>query len=292
MQDRQRASPRRRGGSLQSTGRGPVLKLLAVTNVKGGVGKTTTAVNLAYLAAREGATTLLWDLDPQGASTYLLRGRPRISGGVRELLRTGDVRSSIRGTDYPRLDLLPADFSLRELDVLLDYEPGRSGFARLIGQLRESYDLVFVDCAAGLSLVAESVYRVADALLIPTIPTVLSLRTLARLLRHVKEFEPRPRALPFFALVDQRKALHRRVCAYAEAHDLGFLRPTIPYASVVEQMSTRRLPLPAFAPICPAAGAHVELWREACARLELPTPDPGPSRRGLRTLLGRVGGQD
>ena len=62
------------------------MKVLASYNIKGGVGKTSTAVNLAYLAAREGRRTLLWDLDPQGAATYLFRVRPRVKGGGRGLV--------------------------------------------------------------------------------------------------------------------------------------------------------------------------------------------------------------
>jgi chromosome partitioning protein len=58
-------------------------RVLATYNIKGGVGKTSAAVNLAYLAARDGARTLLWDLDPQGASTYLFRVKPKVKGGGR-----------------------------------------------------------------------------------------------------------------------------------------------------------------------------------------------------------------
>ena len=61
-------------------------RVLATYNIKGGVGKTSAAVNLAVLAAREGARTLLWDLDPQGASTYLFRVKPKIKGGGRKLV--------------------------------------------------------------------------------------------------------------------------------------------------------------------------------------------------------------
>jgi chromosome partitioning protein len=64
-----------------------VTTVLATYNIKGGVGKTSAAVNLAYLASRAGAPTLLWDLDPQGASTYLFRVRPKVRGGGRNLVR-------------------------------------------------------------------------------------------------------------------------------------------------------------------------------------------------------------
>ena len=63
-------------------------RVLATYNIKGGVGKTSAAVNLAYLAAQAGHPTLLWDLDPQAASTYLFRVRPKVKGGGRGLLRS------------------------------------------------------------------------------------------------------------------------------------------------------------------------------------------------------------
>ena len=95
------------------------MSVLALTHLKGGVGKTTTAVNLAFLAAREGPT-LLWDLDPQGASSFLLRARPSTPSGAARLLRDEDaLAAAIVGTDHAGLELLPADFSNRKLDTLL-----------------------------------------------------------------------------------------------------------------------------------------------------------------------------
>ena len=95
--------------------------ILATYNIKGGVGKTSAAINLSYLAARDGARTLLWDLDPQGGSTYLLRVKPKVKGGARKLVRgRSDLAALIKGTDYDNLDLLPADFSYRHLDLALD----------------------------------------------------------------------------------------------------------------------------------------------------------------------------
>ena len=95
--------------------------VLATYNIKGGVGKTSAAVNLSYLAAREGRRTLLWDLDPQGASTFLFRIKPKVRGGGRKLVRLKtDVDSLIRATDHESLDLLPADFSYRHMDLALN----------------------------------------------------------------------------------------------------------------------------------------------------------------------------
>jgi cellulose biosynthesis protein BcsQ len=97
------------------------MRVVATYNIKGGVGKTSAAVNLGYLAARDGMRTLIWDLDPQGSATYLFRVKPKVKGGGKALVagrRTLD--EAIKETDFDRLDLMPADFSYRNLDLDLD----------------------------------------------------------------------------------------------------------------------------------------------------------------------------
>ena len=96
------------------------MKIYATYNIKGGVGKTTAAVNLAYLSAAEGLRTLLWDLDPQGAASFLFRIKPRVKGGGKALISGAKtLDAAIKGTDFDNLDLLPADFTYRNMDLLL-----------------------------------------------------------------------------------------------------------------------------------------------------------------------------
>jgi hypothetical protein len=126
------------------------MKTYATYNIKGGVGKTSTAVNLAYLAAREGRRTLLWDLDPQGAATFLFRVRPRVKGGGRALVRgRRPLEDAVKGSDFDNLDLLPADFSYRNMDLELDNakRPTRL-LRRLLTTVSDDYDVVFLDCPA------------------------------------------------------------------------------------------------------------------------------------------------
>jgi cellulose biosynthesis protein BcsQ len=263
------------------------LKTLALYNIKGGVGKTTTAVNLAWIAAREGRRTLLWDLDPQGAATFTFRVKPKVKGGGKELLDDQDaLAAAIKGTDFRGLDLVPADFSYRNLDRVLDRGGDPLGRLRAaLEPLQSEYDCIFLDCPASISLLSENVFTAADALLVPTIPTVLSLRTLARLMKHLKERKDRrPLVLPFFSMVDRRKRLHREVCDYAEAEGLGFLRREIPYASVIEQMGVRRNPLGAYALASAPSKSCLELWREIGERLEA-EGRRGPSGKAMRSLL-------
>jgi cellulose biosynthesis protein BcsQ len=256
------------------------VKTIAVYNIKGGVGKTASAVNLAFLATMQGRRTLVWDLDPQGAATFYFRVRPKIEGGSRALLKKkarSRLPKQIRGTDLEGLDLLPADFSFRKLDLTLDEaKRPEKPFERVLGVLATEYDLLFLDCAPSISVASEAVFEVADVLLVPTIPTPLSLRTLEQLNDHLAKGGPKNlRVLPFLSMVDRRKQIHRRVppqllalCEEMERVETP-LRTPIPYSSYVEQMGIHRAPLFSFAHRSPPAKAYATLWREICQRLEI-----------------------
>jgi cellulose biosynthesis protein BcsQ len=243
-----------------------VTRVLATYNIKGGVGKTSAAVNLAYLAARGGAATLLWDLDPQGASTYLFRVRPKVRGGVRKLMRRrSDVEQLIKGTDYERLDLLPADFSYRHMDLALD-AAGHSTdrLARVLGPLRDEYDYIFLDCPPSISLVSENVFEAADALLVPIIPATLSSRTYEQLEALV---DGGPQVLAFFSMVEVRKSLHREVMGRLRATHATMLGAAIPSADEVERMGVERAVVAEIAPGSRAAMAYEALWWDVKRRL-------------------------
>jgi chromosome partitioning protein len=251
------------------------MKILAAYNIKGGVGKTATAVNLGYLAARDGYRLLLWDLDPQGAASFLFRIKPRVKGGGKALIRgQRSIDDAIKGTDFAGLDLLPADFTYRNLDLVLDAakQPAKR-LASLLAPLRGEYDVIMLDCPPSISLLSESVLHAADLLLVPLIPTTLSVRTLEQLTEFVAGFNGhRPDILAFFSMLDRRKRLHTQIL-----QDLPTQRPDIATSaisalSLVEQMSVRRAPVTAFAPRTAAARQYRELWREARERAGLPDP--------------------
>jgi cellulose biosynthesis protein BcsQ len=242
-------------------------RVLATYNIKGGVGKTSAAVNLSYLAARDGHRTLLWDLDPQGASTYLFRIKPKIRGGARKLVKLkSGVEGLIKGTDFERLDLLPADFSYRHMDLALEAvkHPTRR-LARVLEPLADDYDYVFLDCPPSISLVSESVFEAADALLVPIIPATLSARTFEQLDGIVAGG---PQVLAFFSMVEVRKSLHRAVMARVRAaHSFQMLGAAIPSADEVERMGEERTAVAAFAPGSRAALAYEALWWDVRRRL-------------------------
>lgn len=246
------------------------MKVIATYNIKGGVGKTATAVNLAWLAASEGAPTLVWDLDPQGAASFYFRIRPVIKGGGKRLVRgKRDLDDFIRGTDYELLDLLPADFSYRNMDLYLKQakHPVRQ-LRKLLEPFRSEYYYVFLDCPPGISLISENIFEAAGAVLVPTIPTTLSLRTYKQISRFFRKHAiDMARVLPFFSMVDRRKQLHRSIVDSPPDYLENLLQTAIPYDSNVERMGTRRTPLAEFAASSQAGRCYEALWEEIKSRL-------------------------
>jgi cellulose biosynthesis protein BcsQ len=241
------------------------MRILATYNIKGGVGKTSAAVNLAHLAAQQGQRVLLWDLDPQGAATYIFRIRPRVKGGGKALVRGNrELDDAIKGTDFDGLDLVPADFTYRHMDVQLDgtKRPTRR-IRQLLRPLEDEYDVVFLDCPPSMSLVSENVLHATDRLLVPLIPATLSLRTLDQLLGFVDGFDGRrPDINAFFSMVDRRKKLHRDMVTELPTKRPEFLHTSIPALSIIEQMAVKRAPVTDYAPRSAAAEHYQKLWAE------------------------------
>lgn len=248
------------------------MKILALYSIKGGVGKTSSAVNLAFNAAQDGYRTLVWDLDPQGASSYYFRIKPKIKGGGKDLMSgKRELDGLIKGTDFDKLDLIPADFSFRNLDLLLDdkKKPTRQLKKRL-DTLANEYDFIFLDCPPSISLLSEAVFEAADLLLSPIIPTTLSLRTLAQLKAFIEGHDLKNTSLvPFFSMVDRRKNMHKDIMREALADYPGLLKTAIPYASEIERMGLERMPLAAYGGRSRSAEAYHELWHEILARTAL-----------------------
>jgi cellulose biosynthesis protein BcsQ len=253
------------------------MKIIAVTNIKGGVGKTTTAVNLAYLCAASGRPTLLWDLDPQGGATYTLNGEPLERASPKKLLDgRRQLPELVVSTGYPNLDILPADFSYRNFDVHLSARKHPTErLLKMSHVLRDAYSVLFLDCAPGISLLSENVLRAADAIIVPVLPTPLSVRMLAQLRDFIiGEGWLDLRILPFFSMVDRRRSLHHDIMESTRQQFPAMLATEVPYRSDIERMSLRRAPIPAFAPGSAAAQIYAALWTEVSTRMTDPSAPP------------------
>ena len=265
------------------------MKIIAVTNIKGGVGKTTTAVNLAFLCAAGGHSTLLWDLDPQGAASYMLRCEPNEHASAKKLVAgKRELPELLAPSGYAKLDVLPADFSYRNFDVhLSERKRPTERLLKMSRSLRDVYAALFLDCPPGISLLSENVLRAADAVVVPLLPTPLSVRMLTQLRDFVEANGWTDlRLLPFFSMVDRRKSLHQEVIASTRENFPQLLSTEVPYASDIERMSLRRAPLPAYSPRSPAGQIYCALWSEIQTRIgQFP---PAASRGPLPGVLTTI----
>jgi chromosome partitioning protein len=243
---------------------------LALYNSKGGVGKTSACVNLSFLSSLEGKKTLLWDLDPQSSSTYYCRGKPKLKGGIKKLARGRKrIDSYMKDTPYENLRLLPADFSARKLDIIFyGAKKPKKQLKTLIDKVVPGYDILFLDVPPGFSLLSENILRAVDHILLPMIPTTLSVRTFLQIMKYLEDRDlGTNKVLPFFSLVDLRKKMHREtVQAYTEEEN-NFLKAYIPYSSDVEKMGVHCAPLFIYSHQSKAAEAYRSLWNEIKERI-------------------------
>jgi len=244
------------------------MKIIAVYSSKGGVGKTATAVNLAYAATRSGHRVLLCDMDSQGAASYYYRIKPKKKFNRSRLLR-GDFLQFIRGTDFDGLDLLPAHFSFRNLDLALQkgYEDeNRKILAQLLDPLNEEYDYIFLDCPPNLTLLSENIITAADCVITPVVPTTLSVLALDQLLKLFKKVACEKRKiLAFFSMVEKRKSMHVGVMEKYGRFPI-FMKNYIPYRAEIEKMGLYRKPVGTESRETVASKAYDLLWHEIQAR--------------------------
>ena len=236
---------------------------LAIYSNKGGVGKTAAAVNLSYLAAQTGARTLLCDLDPQSSATYYFRVKPKLRFGVKGFIKGGkQVYKSVKGTDYENLDLLPADFSLRNLDVTFSIlKRSKKRLSKILNPFRAEYDLIILDCPVTISILADNVLNATDYTLVPLIPTTLSVRTYRQMLAFCQKNKYAVnRIYSFFSMVDRHKKMHKELMLSVSKNFKGVLKSFIPYLAQVEKMGIYRAPVAVFAPGSLASKSYQNLW--------------------------------
>ena len=241
------------------------MKIIACYSNKGGVGKTATSVNLAYASAMAGRRTLLCDLDPQGASGFYFRVKP--SKKLQKKAFFKDVTrfvDAIRASDFENLDLLPANLSYRDFDIFLSrMKNSRSRLKKALREVESDYDVIILDCPPNISLLSENVFKSADKIVVPVIPTTLSVRTFEQLYLFFKDNKyQRNKLLPFFSMVQKSKNLHKETMATLRKKYKSLLENYIPFSTEIERMGVHRAPVLTYAGRNSAVRAYEKIWKD------------------------------
>ncbi len=242
------------------------MKIIACYSNKGGVGKTATSVNLAYAYAQAGQQVLLCDLDPQGASGFYFRVKP--SKKLTDARFFEDVErftKAIRASDFEGLDVLPANLTFRDFDVFLSrMRNKRSRLKKALVAAGSDYDVIILDCPPNFSTLSENIFRAADEIVVPVIPTTLSERTFDQLVSFFNEHKLRKKKLrAFFSMVQKRKILHQETIEKMRGlYRKRFLQTSIPFTADIEKMGQHRAPVSTYAARSAAGAAYQALYDE------------------------------
>lgn len=237
---------------------------VALYNLKGGVGKTASCVNFAFLAAQDGYRTLLWDIDPQGSASFYYQSKMKHKGGIKSLIeKDADLEEAILESNYENLDIIPADLSAKSFDVIsVEMKSTKKRLKSVLQPLHKVYDFVFIDCPPGFSVLSENIFHASDIVLMPIIPTTLSVRTYDMVKDYFKEKDlDLSKMMCFFTMVDLRKNMHNEIMETLYK-DKRFFQNYIPYLSDVEKMGVYKAPVEGFAPSGYAAQCYRDLWTE------------------------------
>ncbi len=252
--------------------------ILSVSNQKGGVGKTTTTVNLAAALAHAGQRVLLVDMDPQGnASSGLGYPRSDVTMGVYDvLMEYRDAASALLPTSHDLLHLMPASRDLVGAEVELVDEPHRERKLRkVLNGIRERYDWVLIDCPPSLGLLTLNALVASDSVLIPLQAEYYAMEGLGELLRTIKgvrrAFNPDLRREGILiTMTDSRNRLCRDVEAQArQVFGEGVFQTTIPRNVRLGEAPSHGKSIIEYAPGSKGAQAYFDLSDELLQRSAL-----------------------
>lgn len=260
-------------------------KVIAVYSVKGGVGKTSLAVNLAAISSLcAGHRTLLWDLDAQGSASFLCGANPQHGTAQSVFSRETAPQKLVSPSAWSQLDVIGADTSLRAVEHVL-FDAGKpKRLRRILEDLAPSYDRIILDCPPGLTELSDQVFKAADIVLMPLVPTALGLRAMAQIITYLEEWGSKaPILVPIISMVDRRKSLHRTFLA--EHPDWL----SVPQSSIIEKMTIKQAPVEVFASRSPPAALLRAIWHEVDQRLQTIDKSEGKNARRGRPRIPRAG---
>ena len=165
-------------------------------------------------------------------------------------------------TDFPSLDILPANFTFRKLDLLLS-DNHKNMFTKILNRFAKDYHYFFIDCPANIGKTMEEIIPHCHLVVLPLIPTPLSMISFDKMKDFFsKRAVPEKKLCPFFSMVDKRKKMHKNLVENMIPNNDLFLKNFIPYSSAVEKMGTYRAPLTHQHPNSSLTQTYLKLWDE------------------------------
>ncbi len=250
--------------------------VVAMCNQKGGVGKTTSTINLGAALAEYGRRTLLVDFDPQGALSVGLGINPMVlERTVHDLLvgGEGEIGEVIVPTQVDGLDLLPSNIDLSAAEMLLVTEVGREHtLARALASIRSEYDVILIDCQPSLGLLTVNALTAADAVIVPLECEYFALRGVALLLDTIDKvrdrLNPRLELAGILATMYDARTLHARevLARVVERFPDEVFHTVISRTVRFPETTVAGEPITTYAPTSVGADGYRRLAREVMAR--------------------------
>jgi chromosome partitioning protein len=250
-------------------------RIIAMCNQKGGVGKTTTTINLAASLAEYGRKVLVVDFDPQGALSVNLAADYQDAPTIYDLMMNGgmDPHEAIQNTEVENLDIIPANIDLSAAEMNLVTEMGRERVLDgILHKVKDEYDIIFVDCQPSLGLLTVNALTAAHGVLIPMATEFFALRGVALLIQTIEKVKQRTNpTLKLDGLIptmhDSRTLHSREVLErLQEAFPNDVFKTAIARTVKFPDATVARKPITTFAPTSDAAQAYRRVARELVNR--------------------------
>jgi chromosome partitioning protein len=259
------------------------VKKIAIYNIKGGVGKTTTTINLACLFASKGLSVLVWDLDPQGGSSYFFNKQNKNSSTHARLFdRYINIYDVISPSDSYQIDVISNDpfFSDQFFNTA-------SGITKLnfvnhelikmsLQEVEDDYDICLIDCSPGKFMLHDNIFNASDLLLIPNIPAPLSIYCNNILLDDLnKKVSPQKKILSFYNMVQVNKTLHKYYLENMDKAPTSQLANFIPFYAEIESVNFKRESIFHSIKNLKTNLFYENLWKEICEKMSWYTEQTG-----------------